>query len=306
MYCQAVLPRAGLGNKLFPWARCRVFSREHNIPMIAPTWSQLQVRRLLRRDRDARVYGDLFKSAPPGYVSGLARLWIRLNAVPSVDEPNDPGSPPTRREAERTVVFRGEKDHFQSLTGWDEVLLEDLRMMTRERWVGRADEVGEVTIGIHVRRGDFAEPSSPDDFITRGAIRTPIEWFVRSLQAIREIHGYALPAFVVSDAPDSALDVLLETEAVRRIDTGSAIGDLLVLSKAKLLIASGGSTFSGWAAFLGQMPTIAYPGQSLTWFGIIPRRGQFIGEWSHQQAHPAPLVDHIRRLGDLVISRRTP
>ncbi len=306
MYCQAVLPRAGLGNKLFPWARCRVFSLAYGIPMIAPTWTQVQLGPLLRRDRDARMYGDLFKSGPPGYVSGLRRVWMRLNAGPSVDEPADLRLLPAQRGGNQSVVFRGAKNHFQSLTGWDGVLLRELRALTRARWVRHADDIGEVEIGIHVRRGDFAEACSADDFINRGAIRTPIEWFIQSLRTIREIHGYALPAFVVSDAPDSALDVLLETEAVRRIYTGSAIGDLLVLSKAKLLIASGGSTFSGWAAFLGQMPTVAYPGQSLTWFKIGPRRGQFIGEWSHQQANPAPLVDDIRRLGDFVISRSTP
>lgn len=300
MYCQADLPRAGLGNKLFPWARCRVFSLEHNIPMIAPTWTQLQLGRLLRRDRDARVYGDLFQSGPPGYVSGLPRLWIRLNAVPSVDEPDDPGSPPTQRGAEQTVVFRGAKDHFQSLAGWDDVLLGELRSITRAHWVQRADEVGDVAIGIHVRRGDFAEASCADDFINRGAIRTPIEWFVQSLRTIREITGYPVPAVVVSDAPDRALAPLLEAQAVRRIETRAAIGDLLVLSKARLLIASGGSTFSGWAAFLGQMPTVAYPGQSLTWFGIEPRHGQYIGAWSHQQPAPAALVDQIRQLGEPV------
>jgi hypothetical protein len=172
--------------------------------------------------------------------------------------------------------------------------------MTRERWVCRADEVGAVAIGIHVRRGDFDQASSEDDFILRGAIRTPIEWFVQSLCAIRRIRGDAVPALVVSDAPDGALAPLLRQEAVKRVDTGSAIGDLLVLSKAQLLIASGGSSFSGWAAFLGQMPTLAYPGQSLEWFGITPMHDQYVGEWSHHKATPQLLVDQIMRLGQPV------
>jgi hypothetical protein len=300
MYCRAVLPKAGLGNKLFPWARCRVFSLEHGISIMAPSWTQLKLGPLVRRDRDARVYSNLFKSAPPGHVSGVRRLWVRLIASRSVDEPDDLHLPPIHSGTNQVVVFRGERDHFHSLTGWDEVLLEELKAMTRERWVRCADQLGEVAIGIHVRRGDFVEASSEADFIMRGAIRTPIEWFVESLRKIRQIHGCAVPAVVVSDAPDGAIAALLDEEAVTRANTGSAIGDLLLLSKAKLLIASGGSTFSGWAAFLGQMPTVAYPGQSLEWFGIVPMRGQYIGEWRHQTEAPPLLVDQTLKLGQPV------
>jgi hypothetical protein len=297
MYCRAVLPNAGLGNKLFPWARCRVFSLEHGIQIMTPQWTQVKFGPLLRRDRDARLYNNLFRAATPGYVSGLRQLWLRLRAGRSVEEPADLHVAPAQDEAHQIVVFSGAKDHFHSLTGWDEVLLEELRSMTRECWVRRADEVGTVAIGIHVRRGDFAEASTKEDFILRGAIRTPMEWFVQSLATIRHIRGCALPAHVVSDAPDHALTDLLHEEAVTRVDTGSAIGDLLVLSKAHLLIASGGSTFSGWAAFLGQMPTVAYPGQSLEWFGIVPMQGQYLGEWSRQHATPPLLVDQILRSG---------
>ncbi|MDQ6670038.1 MAG: alpha-1,2-fucosyltransferase, partial [Chloroflexota bacterium] len=180
------------------------------------------------------------------------------------------------------------------LSGWDDVLLQDLRAMTRQRWLRRADELGEVSVGIHVRRGDFVEARSEEDFILRGGIRTPMEWFVQSIRAIRKIRGYSVPALVVSDASDRALADLLQEERVARVDTGSAIGDLLVLSRAKLLIASGGSSFSAWAAFLGQMPTVSYPGQSLSWFKIVPRLGQYLGEWSHRTPTPRSLAEQIQ------------
>jgi hypothetical protein len=296
MYCRAVLPNAGLGNKLFPWARCRVFSLEHGMPMLTPSWSQLKLGPILRRDGDARTYNDLFRASLPGQVNGVRQVWLRLSAGP-IDEPADLHLPPMRAESKRIVVFKGAKDYFGSLTASHEVLLTELRAMTRERWVRRADEVGPAAIGIHVRRGDFAEPSSEADFILRGAIRTPMEWFIHSLQTIRQMSGRTVPAVVVSDAPDRVLAPLLEQAAVTRAATGSAIGDLLVLSQAKVLIASGGSTFSGWAAFLGQMPTVAYPGQSLEWFSIVPTRNQYLGEWNHRQPTPRHLVDQIQELG---------
>ena len=42
---------------------------------------------------------------------------------------------------------------------------------------------------------------------------------------------------------------------------GSAIGDILLLSKASLLFASAHSTFSMWGSYLGGMPTLYYPGK---------------------------------------------
>jgi Glycosyl transferase family 11 len=299
MYCGAVLPNAGLGNKLFPWARCRVFSIEHGLQMLAPRWTQLKVGRLVRRDRDTRLYHNVFNPTVRGQISGPQAWWLRLVTRRVVHEPEDLHDTSVDPRASKMVVFRGERDHFHALNGWDEVLLEEIRGMTRERWLGRVDEVGDVIVGIHIRRGDFVEARSENDFILRGGIRTPIDWFVQSIVAVRTMLGYPVPALVVSDAPNSALADLLRQEAVTRADTGSAIGDLLVLSKAQLLIASGGSSFSAWAAFLGQMPTVSYPGQSLTWFKIVPVLGQYLGEWSHRTSTPPLLAKNIDALGRL-------
>jgi hypothetical protein len=273
-----------------------LYSLEHGIPIIASRWSQLKLGHLLRGDRDFRLYHSLFRATPPGYVGSGPRLWPRISASHEVDEPQNLHEAPIDRDSPDVVVFRGERDHFGSLSGWDAVLLQELRAMTRERWLNRADVIGPVAVGVHVRRGDFVEAKSAEDFIFKGAIRTPMEWFVESLTLIRQICGCAVPAIVVSDAPDSALADLLRLDAVTRVDTGSAIGDLLVLTRARLLIASGGSSFSAWAAFLGQMTTVAYPGQSLTWFQIAPMLGQYLDAWDHHSQVPRLLMEQIRAL----------
>jgi hypothetical protein len=296
MYCRAVLPSAGLGNKLFPWARCRVFSLEHRVEMLAPSWTQLRPGPFLRRDRDNRVYHNLFTSSPPDYVTGVRRLLLRMLASRELPEPDDLHSPPTVPGNRAGVVFCTARDHFRALTGWHTVLMHELRTLTRERWLRRADAGGPLVIGIHVRRGDFARPTSDDDFRLRGGLRTPLDWFVRCLERARDICEYPVPAAVVSDARDDALESLLAQYAVRRVDTGSAISDLLVLSTARLLIASGGSSFGAWASFFGQMPSVAYPGQSLAWFNIAPCRGQYIGEWNHEEHTPDDLLDQLREL----------
>jgi len=296
MYCRAVLPSAGLGNKLFPWARCRVFSLHHGLEIVPPNWTQLKLGPFLRGDRDKRMYNNLFRRSPPGYVRDARQLLLRFVCPRALPEPEDLRALPADRDARVAVLFSGERDHFRSLSGWHVTLLKELRVMTREHWVRRAEAAGWAPIGIHVRRGDFVEATTEADFILRGGLRTPMAWFITSLRLIRQICGYPVPAFVVSDATESALNDLLAEGAVQRVDTGSAIGDLLVLSKARLLIASGGSSFSAWATFLGQMPTVAYPGQSLAWFKIASTRGQYIGELRHDTAPPCLLLEQVHSL----------
>jgi hypothetical protein len=66
---------------------------------------------------------------------------------------------------------------------------------------------------------------------------------------------------------------------------GNAITDSLSLSRDKVLLASASSTFSAWACFLGQMPTVSAPGHPLTNWGIEPENGQFIGDFNPH--HPS-------------------
>jgi hypothetical protein len=270
-----------------------MYSLEQRIPMLTPRWSQLKLRRLLRRDHDTRVYWNLFRRRPNGYVRSGLGLTLRLSTTPRLDEPEDLHVPPHDRDMPGVIVFSGERDHFKALNGRNELIHQELIRMTRRRWTDCADQVGPVEVGIHVRRGDFVEARSADDFVSKGAIRTPLDWFVTTLTIVRRVSGRTLPAVVVSDAADDSLTDLLRMDDVRRVDTGSAIADLLVLTRARLLIASGGSTFSAWAAFLGQMPTVAYPGQSLTWYQIAPTRGQYIGVLDPSADVPRPLLDQL-------------
>ena len=71
-------------------------------------------------------------------------------------------------------------------------------------------------------------------------------------QAIKE-NKYEF--FLFSDGSDEELEELLQLPKVSRLFTGSALGDILALSKCNAIIGSD-STFSGWGAFLGQVPVV--------------------------------------------------
>lgn len=116
IYCQAILPRAGLGNRLFAWARCCIFSHLRHIPMLAPSWFQVRPGALLRRELDPKFYHNLF-TRRPDHIGGVRKLWLQLRGrhVPEPLSYTDPiesfGDRPT------IVTFRGLKDFFGTLNG---------------------------------------------------------------------------------------------------------------------------------------------------------------------------------------------
>jgi Glycosyl transferase family 11 len=114
-------------------------------------------------------------------------------------------------------------------------------------------------IGIHIRMGDFRKLKPDDDFTKLGSVRTPFSWFIRVIHSIRTIARYDVPVTIFSDGHDHELIELLKLPKVSRTSAASALSDMLTLSKSKLLITSSGSTFSSWASYLGQCPTIWHP-----------------------------------------------
>jgi hypothetical protein len=184
------------------------------------------------------------------------------------------------------------------LNGRDELLHQALWSVARPRWRRLVEALGEVQIGMSVRLGnDFRAARSPQDYYEKGAIKTPLEWYVETLRQVREAADYPARAVVTSDGTRKELQPLLDLGHVLFLRPGCAISDLLVLSRARVLIGAGGSSFSAWAAFLGQMPTVSHPGQSLAWFRLANRRGHYVGEFDPARPEPAFLEQAAERLG---------
>src|ERR1051325_6727244 len=267
LYCHAILPKAGLGNRLFPWARCRIFSFVNKAPMLRPAWAQLRLGPLLRRETDWRHYSDLFTAAPDE-ITSVKRLVVR--SISRRESEDDSTANLISNGGKVVRGFEGERDRFKPLNGWHELLGAELRTITRPRWRSVVDQIPSVPVGIHVRMGDFVEPGSDPN---NPHVRVPRSWYVESLRAIRRAADYPVRAIVVSDGREHELSELLSEENVSFLRTGSAISDLLLLSRSDILIGSAGSSFSAWAAFLGQMPSIAHPSRGFGWFNLINQKG---------------------------------
>ncbi len=278
----------GLGNRLFPWARYRIFAHVNRVVGVAPVWTRPAISQLRRGGIDSSAFLRqivLFRLFRRGADElGVLHGNLRMLSMPRLEEPADPAQP-IQGDVRGKVIFEGWKDAFARLNGWNQFLSDELRTITRKQGIELADSFRDVRVAICVRCGnDFKDPP-PNAVTLAGDEKTPIRWFVRCLSLIRKEIGMDVPAYVVSDGTAEQLRDLLAMPNVVFVRPGSAISDLLVLAKARVLLVSGSSSFAAWGSFLGQMPTISHPGQPLSFWGMESRAGQFLGEFDPD--HPS-------------------
>jgi hypothetical protein len=87
----------------------------------------------------------------------------------------------------------------------------------------------------------------------RPNLRIPLSWYVNMISAVRRRYPEKI-VYVFSDGAAEQLRPVLEL-GCELYRSGSDMTDLLAMAGASLLIGSN-STYSRWAAFLGDMPSI--------------------------------------------------
>jgi hypothetical protein len=249
----------GLGNILFPWARSIVAARRMGARPIFPCWPNIRFRQLarLRWKRDLRNYVGYFRN-PGTYAGGFEKLGaaLRLPRFPESSLSN--GKSPGRA----IVVFEGIEGLFGPILDQHALVRDELISITRSEHLKGILAPSNDSIAVHIRLGDFGVPENWESQLRAGVVnlRIPLAWYADAIAACRRALGYDVSVRIFSDGSDEELGPLLEIPGVRRFSFGASIADLLALSAAPLLIASG-STFSMWASYLGRMPVIWYPGQ---------------------------------------------
>lgn len=245
----------GLGNLLFPWARAKVFAKKNNTSFIFPTWPQLKLGPVLRNELDKRFYFGLFKPNKND-VFGIKKAYVLLTKK-NVDEKDSKLS-----KEGNVIVFSGMKGMFSELIGYSDYLRNELLsglLVNRISDLEKKYKCKE-SVAVHIRMGDFRVAKI--DEIVSGAnnVRLPMSWYISLINEIRNMLGKQLQINLFSDALDSELSEILSIPGICRISDNSAIEDMILMSQHKILVASA-STFSMWASFLGQVPTIWYKGQ---------------------------------------------
>lgn len=270
----------GLGNILITWARAVVLAHKNNLPIIEPTWLNFKPGSILRRERDMRSYHNLFLCHNSEYIKGLKKVYVLLfaNKIPEKVWCNN-----ARKTRKREVVVcRGIEGMFDPLIPYRKIVIQKLKQIVRRE--NEPQGTNEEFIGVHIRRGDFSEPK--DGVLESGKInyRIPIEWYIDRVTILRKYIGN-LPVKVFSDGTDQELKNVLRMEKVEKISGVSALQEMLMLSRSKILIGSG-STFSLWAAYIGAMPSIWYPGQ---YHADFSKMDEFKGAWETGIGEPLPV-----------------
>lgn len=260
---QPQLPKAGLGNMLLVWARAVLFAELNYLPILAPNWQQFRIGPYLRGERDNRDYWFFF------HRNNYLSIWSEL--VATYSRPGKHYNPaPVRLDlssfqkdpSNHLFVFNSVphwSDYFEYLRDFQPLIKQKLLKDIRSSALKKIEELPNPQIGLHLRMGDFKIVQAGEDFSTLGGVRTPVDWFIRVISCIRNQVGSDVPVTIFSDGHDYEIEELLRLPAVYRAPSNHALSDLLTLSKSRVLITSSGSTFSGWASYLGQCPTIWHP-----------------------------------------------
>ena len=206
----AVLPNAGLGNKLLVWARAMAFAHINGLPFYAYGWSYPRLGPLLRGERRDVFYGRYFHS---GGAEALFTL-LRAFRLPKVIEP----PVDIIADVARRFVFHDIPHwsaYFVSLHPHRDFIRAALWRTVKPYVAAEASELEAPLVALHVRCGDFRKLQQGENFAMVGAVRTPVDYFIELVVELRKCAGWCVPITVFSDGTASELEPLLSLEATR-------------------------------------------------------------------------------------------
>lgn len=254
----ARLPRAGLGNKLFVWARAWVFAHQNDLPLLISMWGQVKLGPLLRGERHSRAYWGYF--GRPGIAELLAGR-AALALLPQEREPSIRKLSPIERSRRRLYVFDqlpDHRDYFWDLKPYRSELMTAMFAMLTPRHRRLLSTIVPGAIHVHVRMGDFRPLRPGEVYGAFGHVRVPLEYYAQLVRAVRAHIGFDAHVRVFSDGHDHELQELLNLPNVSRFDSGSDVVDLISLARCRVLITTPSSTYSYWAAFLSDRSVVVH------------------------------------------------
>jgi hypothetical protein len=257
---------------MFPWARAVVLAARYRLPILAPRWVQPRFGAVMRGEQVKRFYFREFTNR--GYIKGVKKALVLLRAE-RVSEDRLPDLLANAEPNPVVVVFEHWQNYFEPIRTSYELVRRELEKIVAPRILGDAAKIEEPYVAMHIRRGDFRV----GDKILVERRLTPLEWYVGVAKALRSNPSWRdLPIWVFTDGTLEDVAELIRQANVRLVPAETAIGDMLKMSKAHLLAASGQSTFSMWASYLGRMPTLYCPGKMQQ--KVFPEACPiFEGEW---------------------------
>lgn len=274
----AILPQAGIGNKLSVWSRALIFSKLNNLQLYTFGWINYRPKNWLKLNLKKRVYFNDFNTLKISdyYSIILNLLFSKITLNPLSQDLAKPNS---------IYVYNKYDYNFTDLKLHRKLIIDSLVSVLSDHRAKEIRKLKPPLIGIHIRR---------DDFVKIG-YATPLSFYVHVLKQIRVKIGWCIPATIYSDGLESELKDILNLPQVELAEQKSDILDLIELSQSRILITSVGSSFSYWASFISKGITINYQKE---WRQYIKSDSNDVIslEWyiDYQNDFPSLLVDQIK------------
>jgi Glycosyl transferase family 11 len=258
-FSMPVVPRrgAGLGYELMSWSKAFIGSQVLGVQLLHPAWG-------FNRRGYAKYFGTartdwaihtIMRAVLPTYYFTEADYRDQF----PLDFPAAVARFAKRHDLmQRTgfvICFHGNWGGFNAITlARDFVrsqLLSARNSVSNLYETMRRFPVGNIRVGIHIRRGDFNAPMSQNAYRSNFNTAIPISWYQMICQSLRTAFGERVSFLVISDADERELAPLItEIGAITTFDIPLRdISDLLALSCCDLAVCSI-SNFSMWAVFL--------------------------------------------------------
>jgi hypothetical protein len=266
---------AGFGNCLFPYFHALVHAQHEGRRLIAPCWRSIPINHKLRGKPGFRRY-DWMVGPHPDEIGGLAKAAALGSLRPFAQVQNVAPGQPLHASPRPLVVVRSHSFTFEGLAPHRALLRRRLLQIMRRPPADLPHWGSARFAAVHVRLGDF-EPV--DDAATDGNVpnvRLSLDWYAGLIARVRQFRP-GLSIRIFSDGSDIELAPLLAIPGTERARSVDDVNELIEMAEAAVLIGSH-STFSRWAAFLGNMSTIWRTRQYRTERVTDPdRRVQHIG-----------------------------
>jgi len=287
----------GLGNLLITYARALVLAEKYKLELISPSWNSVKLGAILRGEKDARTYSDLFDK--PTGVTGLKKHFLLsvVRRYPESELLSLMGDKPLKKPISRPAMIEcsGHDGFFGDLVGYRSLIKNNLFAMLTDKNIKNINK-HDLSDGIvvHIRMGDFQPvPSDLSQIKPWLNYRLPLSWYGDIIDKIRAYTDYTIPVYVCSDGKTDELANILCKENVSRVFAGNSISDIMALSSGAVMIGSG-SSFSMWAAFLGGMPSIWFP--NLHSSMLLEDGSIFEGEIGFDDPLPKKLLRNLKSI----------
>lgn len=256
------LPKAGLGNQLFPLMHAHVFAALNQLPVIVIGYHTFKIGPYLRGERSKRKYAGYFRFQKSliGEWTDRLRVWQLKKKGAVIYEPALQQIEASKRGDN---VYWFEKmptyhDYFRYLRDHRKLTLQLFYGLLTDELRTRAEQMTAPQIGVHIRMGDFRK-LKPGEVFKGGHVRTPESYFTTIIQGLRSMAGKIFSGTVFTDGHQHEFEELFSLRDIHMSVEQPDILDMIALSKSKIIVISTGSTFSYWATFLSDAPAIMHP-----------------------------------------------